>query len=256
MQHTSLRSLTLRGCCINDHGASLLADAISYGARLVELDLRWNGITKVGGRLLKKVIEPSSSCQLRYLYLGAKFVSFETNIGSPWGFAVTDCGMISKVIDDSPASKARPVAGQSNSMPMTHIGVGMKIIPGMSFRRIGTKRVHNLREIQRALSDQRKGKDGVLRFTVQSNRVPRKMIARINEKLRVTQKRTEPLSVHQSRNRSQRATAAARNMSPSIPQVPSALKSGSSKVGGAVKAAGSWLISGPKQERRAHVNAP
>eukprot|EP00756_Hemistasia_phaeocysticola_P044904 Hpha_TRINITY_DN18685_c0_g1::TRINITY_DN18685_c0_g1_i1::g.115713::m.115713 len=251
--HSSLTRLTLAACCINDQGASLLADAVAQGCPLVELDLRWNGITKVGGRLLKKVIEPSLGCTLRHLHLGSKWIRFETNIGARMGFSVTNCGMIYSVEEDSPAWRARPCAGQKGTVAM----VGSKVIPGMSLRFIGTTRVHNVKEVQRALKNQKKGVDGVLCFTVQSNRVPRKMLSRIEEKLRLAQKRTEPLSEHQSLSPGQRAAARVRSMSPPMPHPGAAVRSSGRRVSEAFKTAGTWLMSGPRQlNSPRHVNAP
>eukprot|EP01062_Namystynia_karyoxenos_P054288 TRINITY_DN4457_c0_g1_i1.p1 TRINITY_DN4457_c0_g1~~TRINITY_DN4457_c0_g1_i1.p1 ORF type:complete len:585 (+),score=101.94 TRINITY_DN4457_c0_g1_i1:74-1828(+) len=198
--HPSLTSVNLAGLLLGDADVIGMADVLKANETITELDLRWNGITHSGAQILKKLIDPDQMSALRFLHLGADHMRFETQYegkGSTLGFTVNETCMICSISEGTSAAAARAIAGQRAASST----VGARLIPGMTVRAVNGSRVRTREDIQKEL---KRCKPGVLQFKVQSNRVPPRDQQRVEEKLRLAQKRSTPLSPAQARSRSAR----------------------------------------------------
>eukprot|EP00755_Sulcionema_specki_P038345 Sspe_Gene.23586::Locus_9175_Transcript_1_1_Confidence_1.000_Length_1761::g.23586::m.23586 len=181
--HRGLRVLKLVGCCFGDSGALALRNALQEGyCNLVELDVRYNGISKVGGWHLKKSIDHAP--HLRRILLvdevHMKFMVYR-NVDEeglvtddPIGLVVNQNAMVLRIHENTPAASAVLKEGTYPSALVDELR------PGMVIRRVNKTRTRTDDEVAHALH---KSSSATVEVKIQSNQVPNVLRKRIKVKL-------------------------------------------------------------------------
>ena len=129
------------------------------------LDLRWNGITEIGGHFLKKSLNYCST--IHTIQLKSDMLKFQVNRDSntgALGIEINQSGMITKL---------HPYVSY-------HQDDNAVLFPGMVITKIDKKRVSSRNEIQKYLE---KNQSESHKVRVVSNVVPKKTLSRIKFKL-------------------------------------------------------------------------